>query len=795
MFSHTPPHIQLTTVAIVTSVLSRAATSSSLSLTSSSDEMSLLDDDIIQQAYYSNSPIFAFDSSSLVDLQQLLRSDAFKQNMSLTLNISTENLTDLLNTAQLNQTWELPHQQHAMLVLISLSICYVLIILVGVVGNLITCLVIARNKFMHTATNYYLFNLALSDLILLGTGAPQDIYSYWLPNAFPFNDAICILASILSETATNATVLTITAFTVERYIAICHPFRQHTMSKLSRAIKFILAIWMLAVVLALPQSLQFSVVTEPTGTSCTIDNHFIDHVFVLSGCIFFVGPMTAIVVLYALIATKLERSRQLQTASSRNVNSQRRVTRMLFAVAIAFALCWAPFHVQRLMAVYGSRYNMESNLFKTIFDAVDMISGIMYYLSTCINPFLYNIMSHKFREAFKVTFGRRFGFHRRCQSQSHNYSALLRQNGSMRLHTTDSIRTTTTTLSSSTGMGNSVAGINNTSAIRSSLYTSIGSQSPITLHEKTAINKANSTASADAATITQQNHKLQSQLSQRSCGADSNLILDMELCTRHSYCHAHQKSAILNSNRNNNLQHSLISNGITYNGASRKGQLVNGDDLKSISSQEWDSSISQFELSTTHYIDEDDNDSLKEPVSSTNLKMLRHSTITQPVQPLQLVNTIAEVDTQTTARPRLKLSRIISRRDQDALLAQASPRPELMRTKNVDVSPNVPDSPFMAYENDKKKHVRNGTNGGRTHKTLGTLNGLFHWRGRKKELNYGRRGGKKRTRRDTTSATHTHLSRAGTPIPRAALMRSISAAATAPVILESTLNGDMAAQK
>lgn len=29
-------------------------------------------------------------------------------------------------------------------------------------------------------------------------------------------------------------------------------------------------------------------------------------------------------------------------------------------------------------------------------------SGVLYYLSTCINPLLYNLMSNKFREAFKV---------------------------------------------------------------------------------------------------------------------------------------------------------------------------------------------------------------------------------------------------------------------------------------------------------------------------------------------------------------------------------------------------------
>lgn len=42
------------------------------------------------------------------------------------------------------------------------------------------------------------------------------------------------------------------------------------MSKLSRAIKFIFAIWMAAFLLALPQAMQFSVVKQDVGYSCTV---------------------------------------------------------------------------------------------------------------------------------------------------------------------------------------------------------------------------------------------------------------------------------------------------------------------------------------------------------------------------------------------------------------------------------------------------------------------------------------------------------------------------------------------
>ena len=53
---------------------------------------------------------------------------------------------------------------------IPLTIIYLVIFISGVLGNVITCIVISRNKSMHTATNYYLFSLAISDLLVLIAG-------------------------------------------------------------------------------------------------------------------------------------------------------------------------------------------------------------------------------------------------------------------------------------------------------------------------------------------------------------------------------------------------------------------------------------------------------------------------------------------------------------------------------------------------------------------------------------------------------------------------------------------------
>ena len=40
----------------------------------------------------------------------------------------------------------------------------------GTINNVCTCVVIARNSYMQTTTNYYLFSLAISDVIILFLG-------------------------------------------------------------------------------------------------------------------------------------------------------------------------------------------------------------------------------------------------------------------------------------------------------------------------------------------------------------------------------------------------------------------------------------------------------------------------------------------------------------------------------------------------------------------------------------------------------------------------------------------------
>lgn len=111
-------------------------------------------------------------------------------------------------------------------IVIPFTLVYTVIFITGVVGNISTCIVIAKNKIMHTATNYYLFSLAVSDLLLLISALPPEMYRIWSPYNYIFGSTICFLQGFSAETSANATVSYVTFFVknIFRHFAkkVCH---------------------------------------------------------------------------------------------------------------------------------------------------------------------------------------------------------------------------------------------------------------------------------------------------------------------------------------------------------------------------------------------------------------------------------------------------------------------------------------------------------------------------------------------------------------------------------------------
>uniref|UniRef100_A0A8C4ZWP1 Neuromedin U receptor 1a n=1 Tax=Gadus morhua TaxID=8049 RepID=A0A8C4ZWP1_GADMO len=291
-----------------------------------------------------------------------------------------------------------------------LPVCltYLAIFLVGAVGNVLTCTVIARNKVMWTPTNLYLFSLAVSDLLVLLLGMPLELYEMWQNYPFLLGAGGCYFKTFLFEVVCFASILNVTALSVERYIAVVHPLRAKYVVTRRHAKRVILTVWAASILCALPNTSLHGIATLPTGVN------WYNLTIQVTTLVFFVLPMATISVLYLLIGLHLQREKMLQVFEAKSSSSgqesfcnvrrkqqkarHRQVTKMLFVLVVVFGICWAPFHTDRLMWSFISDWS-EDQL--ETFQYVHLISGVLFYLSSAVNPILYNLMSTRFREMFR----------------------------------------------------------------------------------------------------------------------------------------------------------------------------------------------------------------------------------------------------------------------------------------------------------------------------------------------------------------------------------------------------------
>ncbi|XP_018110148.1 neuromedin-U receptor 2 [Xenopus laevis] len=292
-----------------------------------------------------------------------------------------------------------------------MTLVYAAIFFIGVIGNTLVCLVILKHHNMRTPTNYYLFSLAVSDLLVLLLGMPLEVYEMWSNYPFLFGAWGCYFKTVLFETVCFASILSVTTVSVERYVAIIHPFQAKLKSTRSRALKILVTLWIFSILFSIPNTSTHGILLQyfpngsliPDSATCTVVQPLwiYNCIIQVTSLLFYILPMGVISVLYCLMGIKLRGDHSLE-ANKMSVNVQRpsrkSITKMLFVLVMVFGVCWAPFHVDRLFFSFVVDWTEH---LANAFNLTHVVSGVFFYLSSAVNPLIYNLLSRRFRSAFQ----------------------------------------------------------------------------------------------------------------------------------------------------------------------------------------------------------------------------------------------------------------------------------------------------------------------------------------------------------------------------------------------------------
>ncbi|NXS25199.1 PAR4 protein, partial [Mystacornis crossleyi] len=131
---------------------------------------------------------------------------------------------------------------------------YSLVLLLGLPANGLALWVLATRAERLTST-VFLMNLAAADLLLISV-LPFKISYYFLGNHWPFGEGLCRLTTAFFYGNMYCSVLLLTCISVDRYLAVAHPFSSRAFRTPSLAAGTCAAVWLCAAALTLPLALQ-----------------------------------------------------------------------------------------------------------------------------------------------------------------------------------------------------------------------------------------------------------------------------------------------------------------------------------------------------------------------------------------------------------------------------------------------------------------------------------------------------------------------------------------------------------
>uniref|UniRef100_A0A3B1J0I6 G protein-coupled receptor 39 n=1 Tax=Astyanax mexicanus TaxID=7994 RepID=A0A3B1J0I6_ASTMX len=310
-----------------------------------------------------------------------------------------------------------------------LTVLYSLILVLGIVGNSITIhvtQVLQKNGYLQKNVTDHMVSLACSDLLVLLIGMPVELYSaIWFPFTSASGNTSCKIYNFLFEACSYATILNVATLSFERYMAICHPFRYKSLAR-ARTAHLIIGVWLTSVLVAVPLLVATGTeghVLEPGGapaqnlTFCTnlqqywvmyrasVFSAFILYLVVLGSVAFMCKSMiTVLKAPMTTVDTSGSRGElRVPKHESARVKASRKQT-ILFLVLIVCALlvCWMPNQARRLMTAAAPKSEW-SRSYLASYAVLHIVADTFFYLSSVLNPLLYNLSSRQFRKAFLQT--------------------------------------------------------------------------------------------------------------------------------------------------------------------------------------------------------------------------------------------------------------------------------------------------------------------------------------------------------------------------------------------------------
>nr|XP_056714509.1 D(3) dopamine receptor [Euleptes europaea] len=202
------------------------------------------------------------------------------------------------------------------------ALCYCILIVVIVFGNILVCLAVLKERSLQTTTNYLVVSLAVSDLLVATLVIPWAVYLEVTGGVWNFSRVCCDIFVTMDVMMCTASILNLCAISIDRYTAVVMPvhYQYSTGPSSCRRVSVMIAlVWLLAFAVSCPLLFGFNTTEDPS--ICSISN---PNFVIYSSVVSFYLPFLVTLLLYVriyIVLRQRQRKRVLTRQGSQRVKT------------------------------------------------------------------------------------------------------------------------------------------------------------------------------------------------------------------------------------------------------------------------------------------------------------------------------------------------------------------------------------------------------------------------------------------------------------------------------------------
>ena len=337
--------------------------------------------------------------------QRLVLADLLAADTDFSVSMMSANQTATMNGTQTSSCFNHDAKR------IGISFYYYLSFVVALIGNIIIGIIVYRTRSMRKPINFFIVNMAMSDLLFPIVCFPYLVieinFGNWSLRG-PVGQALCKLHDFLVFVSALVSTQSLVLIAVDRFGAVVFPFRSPLISS-KRCRFFILTTWIIAVAANIPNAMTYELVEHKEGMVCVHKwnevfgeslsyRNYIVSMLVVFGYV----PLVLIAILYMTVVIKLK-SQNIPGEGSANGREQqsrrqKNVLKMSIAIVVTFIVCWLPATIWWFLILYPPDSTMTASCG---FQYFRVIAFCVAHSNSAINPCISFIFSGNYRQGLK----------------------------------------------------------------------------------------------------------------------------------------------------------------------------------------------------------------------------------------------------------------------------------------------------------------------------------------------------------------------------------------------------------